>query len=63
MWKPVSVCLDIVLIFMQDRCAVCTEHTKGSENILDAPNELLGDMGHVEACFGPFGDYVSVGAR
>jgi hypothetical protein len=24
--------------------------------------ELLGDMGHVESCFGPFGD-VSVGAK
>ena len=27
------------------------------------PIELLGDMGHVESCFGPFGDSVSVGAR
>jgi hypothetical protein len=25
--------------------------------------ELLGDLGHVESCFGPFGDVVSVGAR
>jgi len=25
--------------------------------------ELLGDMGHVESCFGPFGDGVSVSAR
>jgi hypothetical protein len=25
--------------------------------------ELLGDVGHVESCFGPFGDSVSVGAR
>ena len=27
------------------------------------PIELLGDVGHVESCFGPFGDGVSVGAR
>ena len=27
------------------------------------PIELLGDMGHVESCFGLFGDSVSVGAR
>jgi hypothetical protein len=27
------------------------------------PMELLGYMGHVESCFGPFGDGVSVGAR
>ena len=25
--------------------------------------EHLGDTGHVESCFGPFGDGVSVGAR
>jgi hypothetical protein len=25
--------------------------------------ELLGDMGHVKSCFGPFGDNVSVSAR
>jgi hypothetical protein len=25
--------------------------------------ELLGDLGHVEPRFGPFGDSVSVGAR
>jgi hypothetical protein len=27
------------------------------------PMELLGDMGHVESRFGPFGDSVSVSAR
>ena len=42
---------------------VCAEHTIGSENILDALIELLGDMGHVESSFGPFGDSVSIGAR
>ena len=25
--------------------------------------ERLGDVGHVESCFGPFGDGASVGAR
>jgi hypothetical protein len=25
--------------------------------------ELLADVGHVESCFSPFGDSVSVGAR
>jgi hypothetical protein len=25
--------------------------------------ELLGDVGHIESCFGPFGGSVSVGAR
>jgi hypothetical protein len=23
--------------------------------------ELLGDVGHVESCFTPFGDYVNIG--
>ena len=34
---------------MQDRCTVCVEHTIGSEIILDAPDELQGDVGHVES--------------
>ena len=61
--KLVSVYLEIVLILTQDRCMVCVERTIGSENVLDAPDGLLGDMGHVESWFGPFGDNVSVGAR
>jgi hypothetical protein len=27
------------------------------------PMELQDDMGHVESCFGPFGDIVGVGDR
>jgi hypothetical protein len=37
-WKLVSVCLEIVLILMQDECTVCSERTIGSEIVLDAPN-------------------------
>ena len=47
----------------QDRSMVRVEHTIGSEIILDAPIELLGDMGHVEPHFFLFGDRVSVDAR
>jgi hypothetical protein len=36
-WKLVSVHLEIVLIFTQDRCTVCAERTIGTEIILDAP--------------------------
>ena len=54
---------DIVLTLMQDRCTVCVERIIGSKIILDAPDRLLGDMGHVESLFFPFGDSVSVGAR
>jgi hypothetical protein len=62
-WKLVSVRLDTVLILIQDRCMVCAEHTVGSEIILDAPNGTLGDVGHVESCFGLFGDSVSISER
>ena len=34
---------------MQDRCVACVERTIGLEIILDAPMELLGDVGHVES--------------
>ena len=54
---------NIVLIVTQDRCTVCVERTIGSKIILDAPDRLLGDVGHVESLFFPFGDSVSVGAR
>jgi hypothetical protein len=37
--KGILVRLEIVLILTQDRCMVCTEHTIGSEIILDAPDE------------------------
>ena len=57
------VCLEIVLMLMQDRCTVCVERIIGSKIILDAPMELLGDVVHVESRFVLFGDSVSVGAR
>ena len=62
-WKLVSACLEIVLILTQDSCTVCVECAIGSEIVWTHPMELLGDMGHVESHFFPFGDSVSVGAR
>ena len=58
----VSFCLEIVLSLTQDRCTVCAEHT-AQKSFWMHPMELLGDMGHVEPRFDPFGDSVSVGAR
>jgi hypothetical protein len=34
----VLVCLEIVLIWIQDWCTVCVERTIGSKIILDAPD-------------------------
>ena len=31
-WRLIAVCLEIVVILMQDRCTVCFECTIGSEN-------------------------------
>ena len=62
-WKLVSVRLEIVLTLTQDRCTVCVEHTIGSEIVLDTPDALLGDVGHVESHFFLFGNSVKVGAR
>ena len=61
-WKLVSVHLEIVLILTQDRSMVCVKRTIGSEIVLDAPMELLGDVAHLESRFFLFGDSISVGA-
>ena len=55
--------LEVVQIFMQDRCMVCAERTIGSKTFWTHSMELLGYMRHVESCFSPFGDSVSVGTR
>jgi hypothetical protein len=53
-WKLVSVRLEIVLFLTQDRCMIC------AELFWTHPMELLGDVGHVESCFGLIGDEVSI---
>ena len=58
----ISVYLEIVLILTQDRCTVCAERTISSKINLDAPDGIVRDVGHVESCFVPFRESVSVGA-
>jgi hypothetical protein len=41
----------------------CIVRTTGSKIALDTPVEHLGDLGHVESHFGPFGESLSIGAR
>jgi hypothetical protein len=38
LWNLISVCLEIVLVSVQDWCAVCAKHNIGSEIVFDAPN-------------------------
>ena len=54
---------DIELILTQDRCTVSSNVPLDQKSFWTHPMELLGDVGHVESHFIPFGDYVSVGAR
>ena len=61
-WKLLLVCLEIVLILTQYRCAVCVKRTIGLEIFWMHLMELLGDMGHVKSHFGLFGDSVGVDA-
>jgi hypothetical protein len=37
-WKLILICLEIELIFTQDRYTVCAECTIGLEIILDTPD-------------------------
>ena len=62
MWNLVSVRLEIVFVWVQDRFTVCAKRTIGSETFWTHPMELLGDVGHLEARYFLFGDTISVGA-
>jgi hypothetical protein len=50
-------------VSVQDISTVCAKHTIAIEIFLAAPIGILGDVGHVESYFGPFGDSVTFGAR
>ena len=54
---------DILLILTQDRCTVCVDVPLAQKSFWTHLMELLGDVGHVESHFFPFGDSVNVGAR
>jgi hypothetical protein len=62
-WNLVSVCLEMVLVSVQDRRTVYAKRTIGSEIVLDAPNLLLGDVAQVEAHFGPFRESANLDVR
>ena len=63
MWNLVSICLEIVLVLVQDRCTVYARHTMGSKIILDTMMVLLCIEAQVDACFGLFGDSAKLDAR
>jgi hypothetical protein len=63
MWNLILVCLETVLVSVQDRCMIYAKHTIVLEIILDTPNGTPRCHGSCESRFGPFGNYVGVGAR
>jgi hypothetical protein len=52
----ILVCLETVLVLVQDRCMVCAKRTIISEMVLDTPDGTPGDEAQVKARFGPFVD-------
>ena len=63
MWNLVSICLEIVLVLVQDRCAVYARRTMGSKIVLDTMMVLLCIEAQVDARFGLFGDSAKLDAR
>jgi hypothetical protein len=62
MWNFILVCLETVLVLVQDRCMVCAKPTIGSEMVSDAPDGTPGDEAQVEARFGSFVDNANLDA-
>jgi hypothetical protein len=56
MWNLILVCLEIMLVSVQDRCMVCTKRTIGMKSFWTHLVRLLGDEAQVDARFGPFVD-------
>ena len=56
MWNPTSLCLETMLVSLQDRCKVCAKHTMAQKSFSTHQMVLLGDEAQVEARFGLFGE-------
>ena len=63
MWNLSTLCLETVLLYVQDRCLVCDRRTIGSEIVLDAPDGTTSNEALVEAHFGPLGDSANLDGR
>jgi hypothetical protein len=63
MWNLVLVCLEALLVLVQDRYTVCAKCAIGSEITLSHPMVLRGDEALVDAHFGPFGDSANLDTK
>ena len=57
-WKLVLVCLEIVLIWVEDRCIPQAQKSFWTHMMV-----LLGDKAQVKARFGPFGESANLDRR
>jgi hypothetical protein len=62
-WNLVLLCLEIVLVSVQDRCTVCAKHTIRSESFWMHSMVLRGDEAQVEAQFYPCGHSANLYTR
>ena len=58
-----SVCLDMVLVLVQNRCTVCAKRTIGSDIVWVAPDGTPRDEAQQEGRFGPFRDSANLDTR
>ena len=63
MWNLILIRLEMVLVSLQDRCAVCAKHTMSQKSFWTDQMVLLGDEAQVQARFGLFRDSTSLDAR
>ena len=63
MGNLVSICLEMVLVSLQDRCMVCTKHTMAQKSFCMHSMVSLDDEAQVEARFQPFGHSANIEAR
>jgi hypothetical protein len=63
MWNLISVCLEKVLVSVQDRCTVSAKHTIAQKSFRMNPMVLLVDEAQVEARFDPFVDSANLDTR
>jgi hypothetical protein len=62
-WNLVLVCLETVLVSVQDRCTDCAKCTMSSKMFWTPVIVLLGDKAQVEARFSPYEDSANLDER
>jgi hypothetical protein len=63
MWNLILVRLETMSVSCKNGAGLRQMYHRLRESFWTHPMELLGDVGHVESHFDPFGDSVSVGVR